>query len=297
MSNRCKITYLDLVNAIHTYRYRLYFNNPETELPMSLDIHLCDKDWPLKYSPYYLKIMPTDVKISFENSIDISFTVNNVAETKSEFYFTDAEVFRINTKYDGMFQRAIGSVNTTIDENTNAIDIIEYYVLYELYNTLVNTTESTKSSHVEIDEEEYAKHHTDNIKSLPAVNSFTDDRTLDDLIDLTSDDGLFTLEINAAEADGKKKDEYKITTLAFTTIRMSDYSDKESFLNHIRNIISREFPKVAEVIFDKYYDAIPKEEDLTTKISNILREAGVDESKIPDTAIALIDTMIFPDDE
>jgi hypothetical protein len=157
--------------------------------------------------------------------------------------------------------------------------------------------ESKKTPHVEIDEEEYAKHHTNNIKSSPAVNSFTSDQTLDNFIDLTSDDGLFTLELNAAEADCKKKNEYKCTTLALTTIRMSDFSDKEIFLNYIKNILSWQFPKATEEIFDKYYDAIPREEDLTTKISNILREAGVDESKISDTAIALIDTILNEDEE
>lgn len=161
----------------------------------------------------------------------------------------------------------------------------------------INDTESTKSSHVEIDEEEYAKHHTDNIKNSSTVNSFTSDIALDKFIDLTSEDGLFTLELDVTEVKDGNKDEYKITTLASTTIRMSDFSDKEIFLNYIKNILSWQFPKATEEIFDKYYDAIPREEDLTAKISNILREAGVDESKIPDTAIALIDTMIDPDKE
>ena len=163
------------------------------------------------------------------------------------------------------------------------------------YNYDYNIPNNTH--HIEIDEEEYAKHHADDIKNSCTVNSFTDDRTLNTFIDLTSDDGLFTLELNATEINEDKKDEVAVTTLASTIIRISDYSDKETFLNHIKNILSREFPKATEGILSQYYDSIPREPDLTTKISNILREAGVDESKIPDTAIALIDTMIDPDNE
>lgn len=264
-------------------------------------------------------LLNEDAEVEWEdNCIKITFTIPSDRPVKTTFFLSEDDVHRVN--YEGEIY-PINGMNITQQLKDNhtfsswsviqGLPVREMAVLLIIYQGSAMTNMVKMSSgidvmlskathHVEIDEEEYAKHHTNKIKSLPVVNSLTDDKTLNTFIDLTSDDGygLFTLELNATEAD--KKDEVLCATLASTTIRMTDYSDKKDFLNHIKNIIYA-WPKATEEIFDKYYDeyydSIPKEEDLTTKISNILREAGVDESKIPDTAIALIDTMIFPDDE
>ena len=307
MNNHYKITFADLRDVIERHCLDLISKAQEyvESHPMThsgetlIDLRL----------PEIVKD-PVEIKCS-EDEITITFALVS-AEFETKFRFTKDHAYRSHRIHNSL-NDAPYTVEQVFDiyDFINNIHVGHAVVLLLIYQhlacidcsrSLTHQTSSAdvdepKTGGVEIDEEEYAKRST-YIKNSCTVNSFTDDGTLDSFIHLTSDDGLFTLGLTATEVnEDKKKDEVYCATLASTVIRMSDYSDKEFFLNHIRNILSREFPKATEDILSQYYDSLPREPDLVTEISNILREAGVDESKIADTAIALIDTFIDPDNE
>lgn len=300
MNNQYKITFADLRDVIERHFLELISKAQEyvESYPMS---HLCEEKLDLRWSR-----VKDPVEILFSGD-EIFITFELVSERfKTKFRFTKDHAYHYYVAWDSVH---LNEFKFDIYEFISMIHVEEAAVLLLIYQHLAQIDHSrllahqtssvdageSKTGGVEIDEEEYAKRSTF-IKDSCTVNSFTDDDTLDSFIHLTSDDGLFTLAIKALEADDNK-DEVYCTTLASTVIRMSDYSDKEFFLNHIKNLLSREFPKAVEGILSQYYDSIPREPDLATKIANILREAGVDESKIDNTALALIDTMIDPENE